>query len=493
MADGAPGRARRAAVVVVGAGVGGLCASIRLAAAGHQVTVLERNTVAGGKLAERERDGFRFDTGPSLMTLPELFADVVALAGLTLADELDLVRLDPQFRYHWTDGATLDVADDPAVSAANADALRAGNGAALRRFLARSERIWTIAERTFLAGPMERSWQMFTRMRSPLDLLGIDPLRSLHGAAARCFRDERLVQWAGRYATYSGSSPYRAPATLACIAHVEAGHGCWYPMGGLGALGDVLVKAAGKVGVTIRCGVEVTGLQVDRTARAVTGAVTAGGEVVPGSVIANVDAVHLYRDLLPDASALRRVRRAERSGSGVVILAGVHGRTPGLAHHNIWFSPSYRAEYDDLDHGRPSDDPTIYACVSSVTDASQAPAGDENWFLLVNLPPGPLAEPDAYAARVLARLAERGVDLRDRLAFTELITPTDLEDRYRADGGAIYGTSSNGRRAAFVRPGNVAPYRGLHLVGGSSHPGGGLPMVATSGRIVADLVRGAGS
>lgn len=475
-------------VVVVGAGVGGLCAAIRLAAAGRRVTVLERNAVPGGKLAVRERDGFWFDTGPSLLTLPQVFDDVLALAGMRLADEVDLVRLDPQFRYHWPDGSSLDVADDPDVTAGNAEALRAGNGAAMRRFLARSERIWSIAERTFLAGPMERSWQLFTRMRSPLDLVGIDPLRTLHGAAARCFDDERLVQWAGRYATYSGSSPYRAPATLACIAHVEAGHGCWYPMGGLGALTDVLVRAAAKVGVDIRCGVDVTRLRVDTARHCVTGVVTAGDEAHTGHVVANVDAVHLYRDLLPDAGALRRVRRAEPSGSGFVILAAVRGTTPGLAHHNIWFSPSYRAEYDALDAARYADDPTIYACVSSVTDPSQAPAGHENWFLLVNAPPAPPRDADAYAALVLDRLAARGTDLRDRVVFTELVTPADLAARYRADGGAIYGTSSNGRQAAFVRPANVTPYAGLHLVGGSSHPGGGLPMVATSGRIVADLL-----
>ncbi len=470
-------------VVVVGAGVGGLCAAVRLAAAGRSVTVLERNEEAGGKLAVRRRDGFSFDTGPSLVTLPHLFDEVLALAGTSLAAEVDLVRLDPQFRYRWAGGSTLDVHDAPARTAAAFDALSPGAGADYRAFLHDAERIWTVAERTFLAGPMGDVRQMVGRMRSPLDLLAIDPLRTLARAAAARFADTRLRQWAGRYATYSGSSPYRAPATLSCIAHVEAAYGCWYPQGGLGELRDALVRAARTVGVDLRYGVDVAGIGhgVVRTAD--------GEQVRARQVVANVDAVHLYRDLVGDARLTRRVRRAAPSGSGFVILAGVRGTTPGLAHHNVWFSPSYAAEYDALDHGRAAHDPTIYACVSSVTDPTQAPAGDENWFLLVNVPPGPLPQPEAYAALVLARLAQRGgPDLRDRLAFTELITPTDLQSRYRAEGGAIYGTSSNGPRAAFVRPVNRSPVPGLYLVGGSSHPGGGLPLVATSGRIVAELV-----
>lgn len=472
-------------VVVVGAGVGGLCAAIRLAAAGRSVTVLERNDVAGGKLAVRRRDGFSFDTGPSLVTLPHLFDEVLALAGTSLAAEVDLVRLDPQFRYHWPDGATVDVHDDPERTVDAFEALSPGSGLAYRAFLADAERIWRVAERTFLAGPMGDVREMAQRMHSPTDLLAIDPLRTLARAAAARFADERLRQWAGRYATYSGSSPYRAPATLACIAHVEAAHGCWYPVDGLGALRDALVCAAARVGVELRTGVDVA--RIERGA-----VVTADGEKVWGTrIVANVDAVHLYRDLVGDRRQLRRVRRAQPSGSGFVVLAGVRGTTPGLAHHNVWFSPSYAAEYDALDHGRPAHDPTIYACVSSVTDATQAPAGDENWFLLVNVPPAPVASPDGYAALVLDRLAERGgPDLRDRLAFTEVITPSDLQARYRAEGGAIYGTSSDGRRAAFVRPANRSPVPGLYLVGGSSHPGGGLPLVATSGRIVAEMILG---
>jgi phytoene dehydrogenase-like protein len=188
------------------------------------------------------------------------------------------------------------------------------------------------------------------------------------------------------------------------------------------------------------------------------------------------------------------VRRAGRSTAGVAVVVGVRGTTPRIAHHNVWFSRDSRAEFGAIAAGRVPDDPTVYACVSSRTDPSQAPAGCENWFLLANVPAGAEPDPDpsrGLVARMLDAVAEGGVELRDRAAFVDVLTPRHFAARYRAPGGAIYGTSSDGRRAAFLRPGNVGPVPGLWLVGGSSHPGGGLPLVATSARIVADLVLGA--
>lgn len=472
--------------VVVGAGVGGLAAAIRLRAAGHAVTVFERNDLVGGKLATYERDGFVFDIGPSLVTLPQVFDDLLRLAGTSLDDELDLRRLDPQFRYTWPDGTTLEVHDDPAATAAAFDTMLPGAGAQWRRFDQRGRRIWDVAERTFFAGPMTGLRSLWSRMRSPADLTAIDPLRTLHRAARSCFDDPRLQQWVGRYATYSGSSPYHAPATLACIPHVESRFGCWYPMGGLDALRQALERSARRIGVEIRTATEVHRVLADD--RRVLGVDTGDGSEPADIVVANVDAEHLYADLLPDDRSLARVRRAERSTSGFVLCVGVTGTTPGITHHNVWFSADYRREFDELSGEGLAEDPTVYACVSSVTDASQAPGGHENWFLLVNAGEGAEVAADDYGAHVLARLAERGVDLRSRSRFVHTMTPADIAARYRSPGGAIYGTSSNGRRAAFLRPSNRGSRDGLYLVGGSSHPGGGLPLVTMSARIVADLV-----
>jgi len=474
--------------VVVGGGVGGLAAAIRLRAAGHRVRLVERNDVVGGKLATYTRDGYTFDVGPSLVTLPHVFDDVFRAAGTSLAEQVDLVRLDPQFRYHWTDGSSLTVPDGDDATAAAFEAFAPGAGDQWRTFDARSRRIWDVAERTFFAGPMSNPLQLAKRMRSPFDLTAIDPLRTLHRAAATCFDDHRLVQWADRYATYSGSSPFAAPATLACIPHIESRYGCWYPVGGLDAIRTALERVAGEVGVEITTGVEATRITAEPDG-AVTGVELADGTALDAAVVvANVDAEHLYADLLPDDGALRRVRRAKRSTSGFVLCLGVRGMTADIGHHNVWFSHDYADEYADLDAGRPADDPTIYACVSSVTDASQAPDGCENWFLLVNTPPDVEVDADAYAEVVLDRLADRGVDLRPRAEFRHTMTPADIAARYRSPGGAIYGTSSNGTRAAFVRPANRGARPGLYLVGGSSHPGGGLPLVTISARIVAEMI-----
>ena len=241
----AGGVAERADVVVVGAGVGGLAVAIRLAAAGRRVVVLERNDVTGGKLATVRHGGATFDAGPSLVTLPHVLEELFRVAGTSLDDELALRRLDPQFAYHWTDGSSLVVPDATDERVAAFDAFSSGAGAAWRRFDDHGRQIWDVSGRTFLAGPMAGPAALLRRMRSPRDLLAIDPLRTLHGLAAASFDDPRLVQWAGRYATYSGSSPYRAPATLACIPHIEARFGCWYPEGGLDAL-RCLARAAGR-------------------------------------------------------------------------------------------------------------------------------------------------------------------------------------------------------------------------------------------------------
>ena len=244
-------------VVVVGAGVGGLAVAIRLAVAGRRVVLLERNDVTGGKLASVRHDGFTFDAGPSLLTLPHVFDELFRLAGTSLESELDLVRLDPQFRYRWPDGSELVVPDEPAARFDAFEQLASGAGSSWARFDDLGRRIWEVSERTFLAGPMAGPLTLARRMRSPSDLLAIDPLRSLHRCAAAHFDDPRLVQWAGRYATYSGSSPFRAPATLACIQHIESRYGCWYPRGGLDELRRALQRIAEASGVEVRTGVEV--------------------------------------------------------------------------------------------------------------------------------------------------------------------------------------------------------------------------------------------
>ena len=481
-------------VIVVGGGVGGLAVATRLSAAGHDVTIVERNDVVGGKLATLHRDGYTFDVGPSLITLPHVFDELFRVAGTTLDEQVEMVRLDPQFRYRWSDGSELDVFDDGDHTAASFDELSDGAGDAWRSFDRRGRRIWDVAERTFFAGPMSNPLSLARRLRSPTDLTAIDPFRTLDRSARSFFDDERFVQWAGRYATYSGSSPFRAPATLACIPHIEARFGCWYVSGGLGSLCQALVRVAELSGVTIETGRAVSRITVSNGAGSngrVAGVDLADGTHLSADiVVGNTDAELLYSELVDDERALRQVRKAKRSTSGFALCIGVRGLTPAIRHHNVWFSDDSAAEFAEIEAGQLAGDPTIYACVSSVTDSTQAPDGCENWFVLVNTPPGVDVDTEAYGALVLDRLAAHGVPLAGRTEFVETLTPADIEARYASPGGAIYGTSSDGMRAAFRRPANRGSVDGLYLVGGSSHPGGGLPLVTSSARIVAEMIAG---
>lgn len=473
-------------VVVIGGGVGGLMAAIRLRCAGHDVVVLERLPEFGGKLATYSRDGYHFEIGPSLLTWPKVIDDVFRLAGTSLDDEVKLVRLAQPFRYFWPGSGTATFHDDPVATAQSLDGMSPGSGDEYLRFLKHSRRIWEVSERTFFAGPMTGVLSLLRRMRSPRDFLHIDAFRTLWKASRNHFSDPRLRQWLGRYATYSGSSPFESPATLSCIPALEADQGSWYVEGGLGALRDAIVAVAQRVGVQMLLNTEVTSIITKRGR--VTGVRTAKGVEFPAEiVVANIDAEHLYRDLLPQSRRLKKVRKAGRSTSGIVVLVGARGTTEGIAHHNVWFSRDYKREFDEMKHGRLPAEPSIYACVSAVTDRTQAPTNGENWFLLVNAPAG-LEVDDEFGNRLLDDLARRGPDLRGRAEFIEMLSPKDFETRYRSSGGAIYGTSSNGMRAAFRRPVNVGPVKGLYLVGGSSHPGGGLPMVTTSARIVSELI-----
>jgi phytoene desaturase len=456
--------------VVVGAGVAGLAAAIRLAAAGHDVTVFERSDRVGGKLGVHQHGPFRFDTGPSLLTLPEAFDDLVP----DLRSRL--VRLDPVVRHVFPDGTVLDSTSDAAVMA---DRIRQAFGdrcaADWTGTWARAGRIWEASWRYVLRSPRLSPVRQAWRLR---DVAAIRPGTTLRGATRGL--DPRLRAMLDRYATYTGSDPRRAPAALLAIPYAELTHGGWYLPGGLASLADLLRDRAEALGAAVHTGTAVAAILAGP--ERVRGVRLADGSRVPaGMVVAAVDALSVYRDLLPTPYRARRLSR--RSLAGFVLLLGLRGRTPGLAHHTVWFPADYDAEFDSVFSGRLVADPAVY--VSVADDRQVSPDGHEAWFVLVNAPPdGPVdwrrpGLADAYADRVLATLAARGLDVRDRILFREVRTPADLEDATGTPGGAIYGTPSHGP-AGLLRPSNRGPIAGLHLVGGSVHPGGGLPLAALS-------------
>jgi phytoene desaturase len=483
-------------IVVVGAGLGGLASAARLAAAGHRVTVCESAPTVGGKLGVLERDGFTFDTGPSLLTVPavleQLFADTGGRSDMTPT------AVDPACAYRFADGTKLLMPHDAArIPSALDDALGPGAGESWRRLHQRSRRLWELVGEPVLRQPV--SLPALARMSvRPADLRAVAPWQTIDGLGRQLLTDPRLRTWLNRYATYSGSDPRRTPAVLAVTSYVEQEFGAWYVAGGLRRIVDAVEARCLELGVEIRTDAEVEAVLTE-DGRA-TGVRVDGHDVAADIVVSNADAAVLYDRLLPRRTtrAVRRsMRGSSRSMAGFVLLLGLSGRQPGAA-HRVYFPRDYDAEFDAIFGRRPQPvaDPTVY--VHAPDDPALRPDDDsEGWFVLVNAPahdPGRGVDWDApglrerYADHVLDVLAERGADVRPRIRFTETITPADLERRTGAPGGAIYGTASHGPRAALRRPANRSPIPGLYLVGGSAHPGGGIPLVLMSAEIVANLI-----
>src|SRR5215213_5799040 len=472
--------------------MGGLAVAARLRAARHDVTVLEQADVVGGKLGWFEREGFGFDTGPSLLTLPAVYRDLFLKTGDRLEEVVELVPVDPVFGHRFADGTWLDLpnASRGRTTAALDAALGAGAGGQWAACLDRAGRIWDATRGPFLESPLDGARSLLRESRRVRELATIAPWRSLRGLGRQYLRDERLRTMLDRYATYTGSDPRRAPAALATVPYVEQSFGAWYVRGGLRRLGDALHQRVLDVGAAVRTGADVAEVLLD--GGRVSGVRLVDGERVPADiVVANADAAHLYGDLLtgPEASGARRaLARTTPSLSGFALLLAVRGRTAGLRHHTVLFPQDYDDEFDSVfgtgpHAGRPRavPDPAVY--VSAPDDPAlrpDDPRGGIDWDAA--------GFADAYADRVLEVLAERGLDVRNRLIWREVRTPADLARRTRAVGGSIYGTSSNGARSAFLRPANASPVPGLFLVGGSSHPGGGLPLVGMSAAIVAGLI-----
>jgi phytoene desaturase len=495
-------------VVVIGAGVGGLATAMRLSAAGHDVTVLEQFDDVGGKLGVIEHDGFVFDTGPSLVTLPHVFEELFDDTGQSIHDVLTLERLSVAARYRFPDGTNLDMPgalDD--IPAALDAALGPGRGAQWASFLQRAQSIWDVTRGPFLESPMSIR-TMIGGIATPSDVATVAPWRTLRGLGDRHLVDPRLRMLLDRYATYTGSDPRRAPAALASVPWAEQAFGSWYVRGGLGRIATAMRDRLRALGGQLELGVEVTRVTTSPDGRVDGVELADGTRRSADIVVANADARQVYDRLVPPrAGRVPRalLRRTTPSLSGFVLLLALDDPPPDQPHHQVLFAEDYDEEFDAVfgfnGPPRPVARPTVY--ISAPADPDIVPeSGTAAWFVLVNAPrhdPAHGVDWDAaglaesYADRIVGVMADRGLDVTGRIRHRLLVSPADLERRTRTPGGSIYGSSSNGPRSAFLRPSNTSPIPGLYLVGGSSHPGGGLPLVVMSARIVAGLIGPAGA
>ena len=496
-------------VVVVGAGFGGLAATLDLAARGVPVTLVERHAEPGGKARRVEVAGRGIDAGPTVFTLRDVFESLFADAGLALEDRVALCPAELLARHSWVDGGTLDLFVDVERSAAAIATLAGGSEAdAYRRFARRTREVHDTLDASFMRAqrPNPLTLPFASGLRGLPAFARTEPFRSLWASLSATFADPRLRQLFARYATYCGSSPFRAPATLMLIAHVERS-GVWTIDGGMRALAGAIAEAAGSLGATLRFGTAVARLDVrgggpgGKRGGRVAGVELEDGTRLPArAVVFGGDAEALARGLLGEGATRAAPSRPEASLSAVVRCE--LARTSGfeLAHHTVFFGTDYPDEFDAVfERGEITPDPTVYVCAEDrdgTVGANLAPGhdGSERLLSLVNAPARAFDEEMRAAAvdRMDAALARHGLVREGAPAdgppaggAPVVTTPSDFDALFPASDGALYGRPTHGWTGSFARPGAASRIDGLYLAGGSVHPGAGVPMTTLSGRLAA--------
>jgi phytoene desaturase len=478
-------------VVIIGAGLGGLAAALRLRARGFAVTVFEAGSTFGGKMNQWVSRGFTFDTGPSLITMPWVFQDLYQAAGSRMEDHVELLPLHPLSEYVYDDGTRFTYTSSLPEWLRTVKQLEPRDVAGFLRFQQLGARLYEVSKRSFLRrAPTERPGI------AELGALRHMPLRygwgNYHSTVAAHFRSPYLRQLFDRYPTYVGSSPYRAPATLALIPYLEYAFGGYAVRGGLYTIAASLAQLCVQNGVTLCANSPVA--KIETALGVATGVILANGERVPADVVVmNGDSLTLA-EMLPGMPGQPPSTDA-RSMSGFVMLLGISRSLPTIAQHTIFFSADYQNEFADIfDRQQFPTDPTVYVNAASRADRRLVPGEGEALFVMANAPAMGAKWDAGQTAiakeRVLARLKRGGFpDVTSVTVTEDTWTPQRIEQRYLMPGGAIYGTDSHGWRNAFFRPRNQdAKVRNLYRVGGSTHPGGGTPTVLLSAEITCRLI-----
>ncbi|MBM0064502.1 phytoene desaturase family protein [Alkalicoccobacillus gibsonii] len=482
-------------VVIIGGGLAGLSSAISLAHKGFQVKLFEKNAHFGGKMRRYQLGTATFDFGPNTITMPEVFERVIRESGADPKDYFTFKRLNTHTRNYFTDGTHLDMTADQNVMKKNLASF--GIPSELYdQYLRDISTLYALSKEHFFPRTFA-SWKDYLSPSLTKALLKVHPFTSLDTFHRKYFTNEKVVQMFNRYATYIGSSPYLSPATFSMIAYLELIQGVYYVEGGNPSIAEGFVRRAEELGVELYSNTEIVQIQVSN--KKATGVELAdGSQVSCDQLIMNGDLLQVYPELVaeidrPSFSNKKR-DKLEPSISAFVILAALNKRLPSLIHHQVYFSEKYDREFEDLFEKRMySDEPTIYICNSSYTDHSASPDGD-NLFILVNAPalqdyetPIDVEKYKQHIYHVLETVYD--LDLAPHITHDQVISPEQIQGDYYAYKGALYGVSANSKKDAFLRPANRAKdIHNLYFVGGSTHPGGGSPMVVLSGLNVANLI-----
>ncbi|TAE34717.1 MAG: phytoene desaturase [Cytophagales bacterium] len=489
---------------IIGAGIAGIASAIRLAVKGYKVDVFEANAYPGGKLSTFDVQGasgtYRFDAGPSLFTLPALVEELFQLAGENPTDHFEYIRLPEICRYFWDDHTRLTAWADPDRFAQEIETQLGEPADRVRTFLKDSAFKYDITDKLFLHDSLHKASTWFNRgaVRGYLNIPRLGVFGTMNRANARTFSHPKVVQLFNRYATYNGSNPYQTPALLNIIPHLEYNIGAFFPKKGMVSITDSLVALAQRLGVTFHFNTRVEEIVVEN-GKAVGVRLGAGSRPY-AVVLSNMDITPTYRKLMPTQPAPERTLRQPRSSSGLIFYWGVNPNAarrsfPELDMHNIFFSNDYRTEFDYLFNRRDRlhNDPTIYLNITAKNKPDDAPPGCENWFILLNAPANEGQDWDAIIAQtrqdVLRKLSHNlGVDVAPLIECEAILDPRTIEARTSSAQGALYGTASNNRFAAFMRhPNFSSKIKNLYFVGGSVHPGGGIPLCLLSAKIAVQI------
>jgi len=480
--------------IIIGAGIGGIATSIRLAKKGYDVEVYEQNNYLGGKLSVFEQDGFRFDAGPSLFTLPELVDDLVALQNENSNIEFPYKKLDESCRYFWEDGKRLTAFTNPEKFGAEVEKVLEVPSQVVVEYIKKAEFKYEKSAKIFLEKSLHKSSTFLSKEILPalLNIYKFGLFESMNQVNKRQLKDPKLVQLFNRFATYNGSDPYQAPGILTSIANLELNRGTFYPDNGMFQITETLCQVAESLGVKFHFNAEVEKIIVEgKEARGIQ----VNGKPISGdAVVSNMDIYPTYKKLLADQKQPEYILNQERSSSALIFYWGINQEFSELGLHNIFFSDDYHQEFHHIFKTKTiASDPTIYVNITSKHTPSDAPKGMENWFVMVNVPSNSGQDWDQLIPGIKDSVIQKlnrilGVDVASLIETENILEPRTIESKTSSYQGALYGSSSNNRYSAFLRHPNFhQKIKGLYFSGGSVHPGGGIPLCLLSAKIIDDL------